>query len=101
MPHVQLLSLLLYTVCMYFLYLDMNKLLFGSLKKSFPTYLDNASTTPVNDDVLNEMLPYFNEKFGNPSASNLHSSDPKSAIDQARTEVSKLLNCNNDQIIFY
>jgi hypothetical protein len=43
----------------------MNKSLSGSLKKSFPTYFDNASSTLVNDDVLNEILPYFNGKFGN------------------------------------
>lgn len=70
------------------------------MKKNFPIYLDNASTTPVHDDVLLEMLPYFKEKFGNPSAMNLHSLEPKSAINNARTQVSRLLNCNNDQIIF-
>jgi cysteine desulfurase len=70
------------------------------LKKKLPIYLDNASTTPVHDDVLLEMLPYFKEKFGNPSAMNLHSLEPKSAINHARTQVSKLLNCNDDQIIF-
>ena len=70
------------------------------MKKKLPIYLDNASTTPVHDDVLLEMLPYFKEKFGNPSAMNLHSLEPKSAINHARTQVSKLLNCNDDQIIF-
>lgn len=70
------------------------------MKKKFPIYLDNASTTPVHDDVLLEMLPYFKEKFGNPSAMNLHSLKPKSAINNARTQVSRLLNCNDDQIIF-
>lgn len=70
------------------------------MKKNFPIYLDNASTTPVHDDVLLEMLPYFKEKFGNPSAMNLHSLEPKSAINNARTQVSRLLNCNDNQIIF-
>ena len=70
------------------------------MKKKFPIYLDNASTTPVHEDVLLEMLPYFKEKFGNPSAMNLHSLEPKSAINHARTQVSKLLNCKDDQIIF-
>ena len=70
------------------------------MKKKFPIYLDNASTTPVHDEVLLEMLPYFKEKFGNPSAMNLHSLEPKSAINNARTQVSRLLNCNDDQIVF-
>jgi cysteine desulfurase len=70
------------------------------LKKKNPIYLDNASTTPVNIDVLNEMLPYFSDKFGNPSSKNLHSLETKSAIDHARNQVSELLNCDNDQIIF-
>jgi len=70
------------------------------MKKKFPIFLDNASTTPVHDDVLLEMLPYFKEKFGNPSALNLHSLEPKSAINHARTQVCRLLNCNDEQIIF-
>lgn len=70
------------------------------MKKHLPIYLDNASTTPMNDEVLNEMLPYFKEIFGNPSANNLHSLDPKTAIEKARSQVGELLNCDPTHIIF-
>ena len=70
------------------------------LNKKKPVYLDNASTTPVHDDVLLEMLPYFKDKFGNPSSKNVHSLEPRSAVNFARMQVSKLLNCDEGQIIF-
>jgi len=57
-----------------------------------PIYLDNASTTPVDENVLSEMLPYFRENFGNPSAINFHAVEPKNAIKRARIKVGKMLN---------
>ena len=68
--------------------------------KNSPIYLDNASTTKIDDRVLNEMMPYFNEKFGNPSANNFHSIEPREAIEKSRERVSELLNCKASQIIF-
>ena len=68
--------------------------------KNSPLYLDNASTTKIDDRVLNEMMPYFNENFGNPSANNFHSIKPKEAIEKSRQRVSELLNCESSQIIF-
>jgi cysteine desulfurase len=64
------------------------------------TYLDNASTTKVDDRVLAEMLPFFQEHFGNPSAVNQHAVKPKQAIEAARKSVAKLINATEDQIIF-
>lgn len=68
--------------------------------KNSPLYLDNASTTKIDDRVLSEMMPYFNENFGNPSANNFHSIKPKEAIEKSRQRVSELLNCESSQIIF-
>ena len=65
-----------------------------------PIFFDNASTTPVDENVLSEMMPYFREKFGNPSAKNFHAVEPKNAIKHARIKVSKMLNCEADQIMF-
>lgn len=65
-----------------------------------PIFLDNASTTQVDKSVLSEMLPYFTEIYGNPSAKNLHAKKPKIAIENARIQVSKMINCKADQIIF-
>jgi cysteine desulfurase len=46
------------------------------------------------------MMPYFNEKCGNPSANNFHSIVPRDAIEKSRERVSELLNCESSQIIF-
>ncbi|MEM2935016.1 MAG: cysteine desulfurase family protein, partial [Candidatus Thermoplasmatota archaeon] len=63
-------------------------------------YLDHASTTPVDKEVIEEMLPFFNEKFGN--ASSLHSwgREAKKSIEEARERVAKLINAETDRIIF-
>ncbi|MBC7128787.1 MAG: cysteine desulfurase NifS [Thermoplasmatales archaeon] len=63
-------------------------------------YLDHAATTPVDREVLEEMLPFFNEKFGN--ASSLHSwgREAKKAIEEARERVAKLINADASRIIF-
>lgn len=76
------------------------KLLIWLTMENKPIFLDNASTTPIDENVLNEMLPYFTEKYGNPSAKNFHAHEPKIAIERSRNLVSKMLNCKSDQIIF-
>ena len=64
-------------------------------------YLDNNSTTKIDDRVLDSMLPYFKDKFGNPSSSS-HALgwEAQAAIDQARKEISEIINANQDEIIF-
>jgi len=68
--------------------------------KNTQVYLDYASTSPVSEDVLNAMKPYFSEKYGN--ASSLHSigQDSNLAIKHAREKVASILNCNAYEIIF-
>lgn len=63
-------------------------------------YMDYASTTYVKEEVLNEMLPYFSEKFGNPSSFYNISRETKMAIDKARGRISKVLGCNINELYF-
>jgi cysteine desulfurase len=63
-------------------------------------YFDNASTTKVDSRVLEVMLPYFNEFYGNASSNHLLGKTSKLAIDEARKQVSKLINANENEIIF-
>jgi cysteine desulfurase len=63
-------------------------------------YLDYAATAPLDTQVLEVMLPYFKEKFGN--ASSLHSwgQEARAAVDEAREQIAKILNCQPQEIIF-
>lgn len=63
-------------------------------------YMDNAATTPVKHEVLQEMIPYFTEKFGNPSSIYSIARESKSAIEKARERVAKVLSSNSDEIYF-
>jgi cysteine desulfurase len=63
-------------------------------------YLDYSATTPINKKVLNKMMPYLKENYGN--ASSIHALGQKSlfAIDTARNEISNFLDCNPEEIFF-
>ncbi len=63
-------------------------------------YLDHAATTPVAPEVLEAMIPYFNELYGN--ASSLHSfgREAKVAIEDARSKVARLINAEPSEIYF-
>ncbi len=63
-------------------------------------YLDNAATTPVDKEVIEAMLPYFETAFGNPSSIHSHGRQARSAIENARKTVAKLLNCSPSEIFF-
>lgn len=63
-------------------------------------YMDYSATTYVKPEVLEEMLPYFTEKFGNPSSFYGISRETKRAIDKAREQVAKALNCLPDEVYF-
>ncbi|MEW5759163.1 MAG: cysteine desulfurase NifS [Candidatus Thermoplasmatota archaeon] len=63
-------------------------------------YLDHAATTPIDDEVFKEMLPYFTEYYGN--ASSLHSfgREAHNAMEKARAKVAHLIGAKEDEIIF-
>ena len=63
-------------------------------------YLDHAATTPVDPAVLRKMLPYFSQKFGNPMSVHSFGQEAREAIEKARLEVAKFLNCGFEEIIF-
>jgi cysteine desulfurase len=65
-----------------------------------PIYMDYAATTYVKPEVLEEMLPYFTEHFGNPSSIYSLSRETRKAIDTARDRVAKAVNAETNEIYF-
>lgn len=65
-----------------------------------PEYLDAAATTPVDPRVLEAMLPYFSEIFGNASSNHIYGKNSKKAVDTARLQIARLLNVNDSEIYF-
>lgn len=63
-------------------------------------YLDNAATTPLDPRVLEAMMPYFTEKFGNPSSIYSYGRETRLAIENARKSVAKILNAHPAEIFF-
>lgn len=63
-------------------------------------YLDNAATTKVRNEVVEAMLPYFTEYFGNPSSLHLFAREAGKGLDTARAQVAKALNAKPEEIIF-
>jgi len=63
-------------------------------------YLDHAATTPVHQKVLDAMLPYFSEHYGNPSPNYSLAVDARKALIQARATVANMLCCSPGEVIF-
>jgi cysteine desulfurase len=63
-------------------------------------YFDNAATTALDPFVLEAMMPYFTEKFGNPSSIYSYGRETRMAVETARKSVAKLLNANPAEIFF-
>jgi cysteine desulfurase len=63
-------------------------------------YFDHSATTPVDKKVLAEMLPYFSDRFGNPSSIHTFGQTALSGVDRARSHVANFLNCQPTEIIF-
>ena len=68
---------------------------------NFPIYLDYNATTPVDERVLEKMLPYFSENFGNASSrSHLYGWTAQEAVENARNQVAELIHANPKEIVF-
>ncbi len=63
-------------------------------------YLDHSATTPVDARVVEAMLPYFTEKFGNPSSLHRYGQAALAGLDQARRRVAEILNAKPNEIVF-
>jgi cysteine desulfurase len=63
-------------------------------------YLDNNATTPVLPQVLEAMHPYFSEHFGNASSVHRNGQEARTAIEQARDAVARLLGCSASEVVF-
>ena len=63
-------------------------------------YFDNAATTALDPEVLDAMMPFLTEKFGNPSAIYSYGRETKMAIENARKTVARILNANPGEIFF-
>lgn len=63
-------------------------------------YLDNNATTKCDEEVLNAMLPYLKEKYGNPSSTYFLGKEVKEEISKARKNIAKLINADESEIIF-
>lgn len=63
-------------------------------------YFDNAASTPLDDRVLEAMMPYWKEDFANPSSMHLLGQKAKKALEEAREKFAGFLSCNLDEIIF-
>jgi len=63
-------------------------------------YLDYGATTPVDKDVLNEILPFFHERFGNASSIHSYGKEAFDAVENAREKVSDIINCKANEIVF-
>ncbi len=63
-------------------------------------YLDNAATTRVDEEVIKEMLPYFNEKYGNASSQHFKGQEAKEALEKSRKIIANAINAKTHEIVF-
>lgn len=65
-----------------------------------PVYLDHAATTPVREEVLEAMHPFFGPRFGNPSSVHRWGREARTALDEAHERVARCLGASADEVIF-
>lgn len=63
-------------------------------------FLDHASTTKVDEEVINAMLPYFSKYYGNPSSIHIFGREAREAVDDSRVHVGSIIGAREDEIFF-
>jgi cysteine desulfurase len=63
-------------------------------------YLDNAASTKIHEDVLESMIPYLKEQYGNPSSIHRYGRQAHKAIEKARMQIANLINADPSEILF-
>jgi cysteine desulfurase len=63
-------------------------------------YLDNSATTPIDPQVVEAMMPYLTDKFGNASSIHFYGQEARAAVDKARHQVAALINARPNEIVF-
>jgi cysteine desulfurase len=63
-------------------------------------YLDNSATTPIDREVVEAMLPFLTEKFGNASSIHFFGQEARAAVDRARHQVAEIINSRPNEIVF-
>jgi len=80
---------------------EMQKVKEGVQIRDIPVYLDYQATTPTDPRVIEKMLPYFNERFGNPhSRTHAYGWRAEEAVEEARSEVARIINADPKEIVF-
>ncbi len=69
-------------------------------KNTKSIYLDHAAATPLAPEVLEKMLPYLQEEFGNPNSIHSKGQSAKNAIENARRDIAKILFCEPEEVVF-
>ncbi len=69
-------------------------------RPQLPIYLDHNATTPLLPEVVDAMLPYLREHFGNPSSGHAFGRRAHDAVERARGQVAALLGCDADEVVF-
>ncbi len=67
---------------------------------SDPIYLDHNATTPVHSEVVDAMIPWLREHFGNPSSTHAYGLRAHQAVERAREQVAALLGCDPEEVFF-
>ena len=65
-----------------------------------PIYFDHAATTPVCEQALEKMLPYFSQVFGNPNSQHAFGRESAKAVDEARDSIAKIINAKSSEVYF-
>ncbi|UCG24378.1 MAG: cysteine desulfurase [Chloroflexota bacterium] len=70
------------------------------MNKGEHIYMDHGASTPVRDEVIEAMLPFWSTRYGNPAAVHRYGQEASHALERARSDVARVLNANPEEIVF-